>query len=142
MGKAWLEDALGDRVISFCYPRGKFDARVVAETKRVGFLGARTCLFHLNCFPRDPFRWGLSTHAYSRSARIHFQHALLEGNYRGLRSFVTTFRMVKDWVQNFKLAVRDVEKNGGIAHLYFHSWEIEEQDQWGKLADLLGFLSR
>ena len=38
-GKAWLENALGDRVISFCYPRGKFDARVVGRDQEGWVLG-------------------------------------------------------------------------------------------------------
>jgi hypothetical protein len=35
------------------------------------------------------------------------------------------------------MAIEYVATKGGIAHLFFHSWEIEEQGQWRRLTDLL-----
>src|SRR5262249_28191930 len=70
-GKKWLEDLLGVAVDSFCYPRGKFNARVAAMVEEAGFLGARTCFFNLNTFPKNPFYWGVSTHASPHSPAIH-----------------------------------------------------------------------
>jgi len=32
-GKAWLEDVLGKKTVSFCYPRGKFNSRVAAHVR-------------------------------------------------------------------------------------------------------------
>jgi hypothetical protein len=37
--------------------------------------------------------------------------------------------------------VEFVEQNGGVAHLYFHSWEIDEQGQWHKLETVLKEIS-
>jgi len=70
-GKIWLENLLGNEVVSFCYPRGKFSATTAALVRKAGFLGARTCLFNLVEFPGDPFCWGVSTHAYNHSPAVY-----------------------------------------------------------------------
>jgi peptidoglycan/xylan/chitin deacetylase (PgdA/CDA1 family) len=132
-GKTWLEDVLGRRVISFCYPRGKFNARIAALAKEAGFMGARTCLLNLNDFPQAPFFWGVSTHASSYSKFIQVRHAMLEQNFIGVRNFFNTYKGSTAWQQHFLYALDYVEAHGGIAHLYLHSWEIAEAGEWEKL---------
>ncbi len=132
-GKMWLENALGHRVISFCYPRGKFNATAAALVKQAGFLGARTCLLNLNNFPRSPFFWGVSTHASPYSKFIQVRHALLEQNFRGVRNFFHTYKGSTEWQPHFVHALDHVESHSGIAHLYLHSWEIADAGDWRKL---------
>lgn len=139
-GKDWLEQLAGVPVGSFCYPKGKFNKHVVAEVRDAGFLGARTCMHNLNIFPSDPLLWGLSTQAYSHSRAIHIRHALKEQNFRGVLDFYRVHRGTVDWVDHFKHGIHHVQKNGGIAHLYFHSWEIDEQGDWHRLEDLFRYL--
>ncbi|MFZ0284384.1 MAG: polysaccharide deacetylase family protein [Terriglobales bacterium] len=141
-GKRWLEDVLGERVISFCYPRGKFNRTTPVLVREAGFLGARTTLMNLCDFPENPFLWGVSTQAYSHSRFIQVRHALLESNFSGMRNFLRTFHGVTDWQQHFAYALEYVERNGGVAHLILHSWEIEEMDAWGRLATVFESLSR
>ena len=136
-GKRWLEEVTGKRVVSFCYPRGKFDQTTVELVRQAEFMGARTCMFNLNGYPENPFLWGVSTQAYSHSAITQVRHALLEGNFRGLSSFFLLHRGARDWAQHFLYAVDFVERRGGVAHLYFHSWEIEEQNHWDKMEIVL-----
>lgn len=136
-GKNWLEDLTGQSVSAFCYPQGKFNSRTPDLIQSAGFKGARTCMHNLNDFPSNPYLWGLSTQAYSHSPRIHFQHALLESNFRGALNYFRIHKLARDWSQHFKNALDHVGQNGGIAHLYFHSWEIDEQGQWDKLREVL-----
>lgn len=140
-GKKWLEDCVGDRVVSFCYPRGKFCKTAVQIVEEVGFLGARACLYNLNRFPTNPYLWGVSTHAYSHSMAIQVRHALIEGNIEGLWNYFSIFKATQDWQTHFLKAVHSVEQKGGVAHLYFHSWEIAEQKEWNKLENLFAMLS-
>lgn len=132
-GKAWLEDLLGEPVVSFCYPRGKHGVRIAALVREAGFLGARTCLLNRHDFPADPFVWGVSTQGYNHSKAIQVRHALLERNFRGALNFLQVHKGATDWATHFSLALDWVRANGGIAHLYLHSWEIEEGDEWNKL---------
>ena len=132
-GKQWLEDTIGMPAISFCYPQGKFNRSTPGLVKKAGFLGARTCLFNLHSFPRDPFLWGLSTHACWHSRLIQVRHAALERNFTGILNFFSVYNGTTDWLQHFRHALHHVEQRGGIAHLYLHSWEIEELGQWKQL---------
>ncbi len=141
-GKRWLEDLTGDTVVAFCYPKGKFHSGTVKLVREAGFVGARTCCLNVNSFPKNPFSWGVSTHGYSHSAAIQIRHAVLERNFNGIFNFVFIHKLAQDWCEHFRHAVDFVEKHGGVAHLYFHSWEIEEQGQWNKLKQLLENISQ
>jgi peptidoglycan-N-acetylglucosamine deacetylase len=139
--KKWLEDTTGKRGVSFCYPRGRFNSSTPHLIKEAGFLGARTCFFNLHSFPSDPFLWGVSTHAYSHSKAIQLRHAILEANYAGMWNFMRTYRGATDWQRHFLYALDHVERYGGIAHLYLHSWEIDEMRQWDRLGTIFGLIS-
>lgn len=132
-GKQWLEDAIGKPAPSFCYPRGKFNGSTPALVEKAGFLGARTCYFNLHTFPRDPFRWGVSTHACSHSKTIQVRHALLERNFEGLLNFARIYKGATDWQEHFMHSIDHVERHGGIAHLYLHSWEVDSHGRWNRL---------
>ena len=136
-GKKWLEDVTGKDAVAFCYPQGKFNAATVELVRQAGFRGARTCMFNLCGYPGNPFLCGVSTHAYSHSIATQIRHALLERNFRGVSNFALIHRFEQDWAKHFLNAVEFVEQHGGVAHLYFHSWEIEQHGQWAKLGKLL-----
>lgn len=141
-GKHWLEDTIGAPAISFCYPQGKFNRSTPGLVRKAGFLGARTCLFNLHSFPRDPFLWGLSTHACWHSRVIQLRHAALEGNFAGMLNFLAVYNGTTDWPQHFFYALKHVQQHGGIAHLYLHSWEIDELGQWEQLEAVFAAISQ
>jgi peptidoglycan/xylan/chitin deacetylase (PgdA/CDA1 family) len=132
-GRKWLEDLTGKPVKSFCYPGGKFDQKVAAMVEEAGFLGARTCMLNLTNFPKNPFVWGVSTHACFYHPLVQVRHALLEKNFSGVWNFVTAYGGTTDWLQHFLTTLKRVSKRGGIAHLFLHSWEIDKWDQWTRL---------
>jgi peptidoglycan-N-acetylglucosamine deacetylase len=132
-GKKALEDLLGHSVSAFCYPQGKFSARIAILVEKAGFIGARTCMLNLHGVPTNRFMWGVSTHAYPHSATIQIRHALLERNLVGVWNFVTVYGARKAWDQHFLRSLAHVEKNGGIAHLWLHSWEIDRLGDWNTL---------
>lgn len=136
-GKKALEDILSHEVISFCYPGGKFNRRVATQVAQAGFLAARTCMYFLNDFPPTPYVWGVSTYANTYPTYVQFRHCLLEQNYAGAYNYVAKFRTHTAWASQFLCALEDVSYNGGIAHLYFHSWEIDENGEWDELENLL-----
>jgi peptidoglycan/xylan/chitin deacetylase (PgdA/CDA1 family) len=140
--KAWLEDLTGARVASFCYPRGKFDRELAELVRKAGFSGARTCLFNLNEFPRDPFMWGVSSHACPHSHTNQMRHAFWEGNIAGAWNYWRTHRGERDWAPHFLHALEHVARHGGIAHLYMHSWEIDQMSQWAALEAVFQEIAR
>ncbi len=135
-GKKFSEDAVGHEVVSFCYPGGKYNRRVAKLVSEAGFLAARTCRYFLNDYPEDPFSWDISTYANTYPSYVQLRHCILERNFAGAYRYVTTFRSKVPWAAQFVCALEDVSRNGGIAHLYFHSWEIGENGEWGELENV------
>jgi peptidoglycan/xylan/chitin deacetylase (PgdA/CDA1 family) len=141
-GKKFLEDTLGHEVIAFCYPWGKFNGRVASQVAEAGFLGARTCRYFQNDFPKNPFCWDISTYANTYPAYVQVRHCLLEYNFAGAYNYLTKFKASVPWVAQFVCALKDVSQNGGIAHLYFHSWEIDQHSAWGELEALFKIITQ
>ena len=136
-GKTWLEDVAGSPIRAFCYPQGKFNPGVARQVEAAGFACGRTCQLNLTAPPGDPYTWGVSTQAFSHSRQIQIRHAAVERNWTGLANYVRIFRGAVDWEDHFTRAVEQVSGHGGIAHLFLHSWEIDEHDGWDKLRRLL-----
>lgn len=132
-GKKASEDMLGHEVVSFCYPGGKFNHRVAKLVEEAGFLAARTCMYFLNDFPKNPFLWGVSAYANTYPAYVQLRHCFLEGNFAGSYNYVTKFKARTSWAAQFMCALENVSREGGMAHLYFHSWEIDENGEWDEL---------
>jgi len=136
-GKDRHEQTLGAPVVSFCYPKGRVNGVVKRLVREAGFAGARTCRLNRIDVPRDPFLWGVTTQAYAHRPFIQIRHAVREGNFRGAWNYATVHRAAVDWADHFLHGMEFVERHGGIAHLYLHSWEIEENRDWRKLERVL-----
>jgi peptidoglycan/xylan/chitin deacetylase (PgdA/CDA1 family) len=135
--KHWVEDTVSRESVSFCYPRGKHNRAIAFMVRAAGFCGARTVMLNHTEVPKDPFRWGVSTQAYSHSAAIQIRHALKETNISGLWEYARVFQFSGRWDWHFRQAMDWVERHGGIAHLFLHGWEIDEQHDWGVLQSVL-----
>ena len=98
-------------------------------------------MFNLSSFPKNPYSVGVSTHAYTHSKWIQVRHAILEMNIRGLIDFFKVQKGCIDWVDHFIYTVNHVNQKGGVAHLYLHSWEVDQLNEWKRLKNLLAFLS-
>jgi peptidoglycan/xylan/chitin deacetylase (PgdA/CDA1 family) len=140
-GKDWLENTIGSSAISFCYPRGKFNGKTPSLVKSAGFLGARTQMLNLHDFPKNPFLWGVSTHAWSHSKAVQVRHALLEWNFVGMVNFFREYKATTEWHKHFTRVLERVVEDGGIAHLALHSWEIDELNEWQKLESIFSSIS-
>lgn len=111
--KMWLEGILGYEIDWFCYPRGRYDERVIDALKVHGFKYARTTIVNKLSTFKDPYRIDTAIHAYQRS------------EYDGV-----------DWVEHGKRLLQKAKDNNGIFHLWGHSWEIDKNDQWSKIEEL------
>ncbi|HTW57376.1 MAG TPA: polysaccharide deacetylase family protein [Terriglobales bacterium] len=141
-GKKFSEDTLGHEVVAFCYPGGKFNRRIERFVEEAGFLAGRTCRYFLNDYPKNPFSWDISTYANTYPAYVQVRHCLMEANFAGAYKYLTTFKARVPWVDQFVCALEDVSRNGGMAHLYFHSWEIEQNGEWDKLEGLFKVIAQ
>jgi len=117
--KIWLEEILGKKVTQFCYPRGRFDDRIIQAVKDSGFVGARTTLVGRFKFD-DPFKIGTSVHVFQRQEYGE-----------------------KSWVEFAKeMAAKAAGSDYNYFHLWGHSAEIDKFKQWTNLENFFVWLKR
>lgn len=119
--KEWLASLVPDRAItSFCYPRGRHNESVREAVRAAGYREARTTLVNFTDPPDDPFRTWTSCHAAPRK------------EYAG-----------QDWLTVAKALFRLAQEKGarGYFHFWFHSWEVRNRNEWGKLEEVLKYFS-
>jgi len=119
MNKWWLENIIGKKITSFCYPRGRYNDTVIDVVKSEGFTEARTTLVGNIEYPTDMFRI---------STTVHVHRERKEYNGRSWFEFATAL-------------YEKAETNNSYYHLWGHSIEVEEQKLWGELEELFKYIS-
>jgi peptidoglycan-N-acetylglucosamine deacetylase len=139
--KLILEQLLGREVVSFCYPRGRFDAKVVREVERAGYRGARTTRM-LCCkavFPR--FEMPTTIQAFPHSRSNYVRNLIRLGELPALLSATPDLVSFQDWLSLGKKFFDRALRDGGVWHLYGHPWEIEKLNLWLQLREMLDYVS-
>ncbi len=139
--KRRLEDDLGKRVCMFAYPRGRHNEKVIASLKRAGYVGARTTAMLALDLNFDPFRMPSSVHVFPHTRFDYLRNLARVWNVRRTWVYATHLRCANDWVEFAKVIFDSVLSNGGLWHLYGHSWEIEELGLWDGLKQVLDYVS-
>jgi peptidoglycan/xylan/chitin deacetylase (PgdA/CDA1 family) len=131
-GKKELQEITGKEVISFSYPYGNFNNGLIRLARDAGFIGARTLML-LTRTIRDPFREGTMANAGNSWFTHYLLHSLASRDPH-LSLFVLKNNLfLKGWEKIALETLRFVVDNGGIWHLWGHSWEIEENGDWARL---------
>ena len=132
--KAFVEGIIDKKVISFCYPRGKYNLKVSNLVRNAGFKYARTTRRFDFSLSKNPFLNGTSCQT------IIFKADLFKFlKVTNLNPF--SIRYIVDWNYFMEKMFRFVQKKGGILHLWGHSWEIDKFDQWMQLEKFFKFIS-
>jgi len=143
--KAWVEDITGHPCVMFCPPAGRFLPHHLPIFRDAGFLGIRTVEFM--SFDRPRFgtngllEMPTTMQAFPQPA---LNYAKNLAKRRAMKSFwrYAIHGRSRDWVQLAKnLATRAIAE-GGVFHIWGHSWEVEQTKQWGRLDEVLGFLGQ
>jgi peptidoglycan/xylan/chitin deacetylase (PgdA/CDA1 family) len=140
--RQWVEEITGKCCEVFCFPGGKFKARQLRLVREAGFRAVRTVELLSIAEPR--LIDGLQIISTTIQAFPHPRFAYLKNAAKRLpySGFVplTAAMYGGDWVALAKdLLARTIER-GGVFHLWGHSWEIEEQNQWRQLEEVLALL--
>jgi peptidoglycan/xylan/chitin deacetylase (PgdA/CDA1 family) len=140
-GKRALEDILGSEVAMFCYPRGRHSRRVRRAVAAAGFRGARTTLEFITAPPPDPWRMPTTLQAYPHGTWTRLRHGVRVGNWRGLARLLRAGAGT-DWTELALAFFRRALSQGGVWHLWGHSWELSEHGLWDDLRAVLGEVAR
>jgi peptidoglycan-N-acetylglucosamine deacetylase len=134
--KKHLEGIVGKTVVSFCYPCGAYTTLNTDQVKAAGFKLARTTkTFALK--PKTlPFETPTSVHVYNHFSDIWKILSFVKFN---LADF---FSLYLHWD---RLAIRMFDHamlNGGVFHVWGHSWEIDKNNNWEKLDRVLKYIAQ
>ncbi|MCH5673549.1 polysaccharide deacetylase family protein [Streptomyces gilvus] len=132
-GKTEVEDIVGTAVTSFCYPRGEYTPLHVEQARKAGFTVARTVR-------RSSLRTGplleMTTTVNAYAHRVDGPLALrLAGGrpWRAARLYLEWDELAIHW---FELCRRQ----GGVFHLWGHSWEVDARGDWSRLERVLAHI--
>ena len=139
--KSALEQVLGRQVLMFCYPNGRYNSSVVRQVKEAGYIGARTTRMLSIQLDFKPFQMPTTVQAYPHSRTAYLRNLGRAKSVLGLVRNVTKLRHSRTWVELGKQLFERVLEDGGIWHLYGHSWEIDELGIWDELHEMLDHVS-
>ncbi|OGM04422.1 hypothetical protein A2715_02610 [Candidatus Woesebacteria bacterium RIFCSPHIGHO2_01_FULL_39_32] len=134
-GKEKLEQVIGKKITSFAYPFGATNKIIKQLVGFADFNFARTIrLFETYVF--DKLSAGTTMHAYNNHPLMRV--VMGRGRFWGvgsIRKFFNSWDVVcKDYL-DFCM------ENGGIFHLWGHSWEIEKHDNWSRLERIFKYIN-
>lgn len=135
----WLEQICGKTCVSFCFPGGKFRKRHLPLVHRAGFQVARTVELLSVASPRRIE--GLALLPTTIQVFPHSPSAYARNILKRLTVATAQWPRVSPFSRSWTslatcIFLRTLER-GGVFHLWGHSWEIEERNQWKNLEQFL-----
>ena len=140
--KEVLEDILGKRVQMFCYPRGRYDANAVRAVQQAGYRGARTVRMLATRPAFNAFEMPTTLQVFPHATFTYLKNVARARSIESLKSCLVQMPRLGNWVELGKRLFDSVLEDGGIWHLYGHSWEIERLGLWDGLRELLEYVGR
>jgi len=140
--KPILEDIIGKEVRMFCYPCGRYDANVVRTLQEAGYRGARTTRMLATRPGFSAFEIPTTLQIFPHPPLTYLKNVARARRLEGVQAFLAQRPRLGNWVELAKRLFDEVLENGGVWHLYGHSWEVEKLGLWDELSDVLDYVSR
>jgi len=140
--KKYVEDITSKECNSFCFPEGKFLPKHLRMVASAGFLGCRSVELLNNKFPQYKFGIYLlpTTFQVYPHTRLDYLKNICKRN--SLLNLTNYFKIRSlNWLDSAKLLFIDTLTEGGIFHIWGHSWEIDEMHLWNNLENFFYFVS-
>ncbi len=137
-----LQGILDEEVTMFCYPKGRYSTRVIREVERAGYCGARTTEMLGHNLDFSPYRMSTTIQVYPHTDGQYLRNMGRALHFGRVIDFATHFKGAHTWVDLAKITFDRTFEEGGVWHLYGHSWEIEELNLWNDLAVVLAYISK
>lgn len=137
--KKYLENLTKKEVKCFCYPGGKYNKDIKELVKKIGFVYARTMKRFSFSFPEHALssKTTLETHRNSLlTLPIDSIKILRFSKFNPIKFFKNL-----NWEHLAKKMFDEVMKDGGVYHLWGHSWVIDKFNDWNKLERVLDYIN-
>jgi peptidoglycan/xylan/chitin deacetylase (PgdA/CDA1 family) len=139
--KPALEDIVGSEVRMFCYPCGRYDSNVVHTLKKAGYHGARTVRMLATQLRFHPFEMPTSLQICPHPRVNYFKNIARARKLESLQVCLANLKRLDNWLELGKRLFDSVIENGGVWHMYGHSFELEQWGLWEGLAEILDYVS-
>lgn len=136
-GRHWLEDVLGAPVRGFAYPGGHPGPWGRALAREAGFAYARTTrMLCLGPGP-DPFAMGTTAQIFHHGLPALLRNWLRHGGGGNRLAVLSDLRSGGGLPAAMAVLFARARRQGGVLHLWGHSWEIEQRDLWAAFDDIM-----
>ncbi|HWC18926.1 MAG TPA: polysaccharide deacetylase family protein [Terriglobales bacterium] len=139
--KSELEQLIGRCVRLFCYPIGRYNSEIISEVERAGYDGARTIRMLCTRADFQPLHVPTTLQAYRHPPSAYLRNLLRRSGVRDVVDYCVSLRSCNSWVELGRRLFDRVLREGGVWHLYGHSWEIDEHGLWGELEQILKYVA-
>jgi peptidoglycan/xylan/chitin deacetylase (PgdA/CDA1 family) len=133
--KAVRERIIGREIKVFCYPGGAYTKLHMQLVKDAGYRYARTVTrytFNVN----DPYKAGTSLHIYNHGIGFDLWRTAHFVRFRPIK----VWRCL-EWGALGRAMFDYVLEEGGIFHVWGHSWEIDKNNDWKHLENFFRYIS-
>jgi peptidoglycan-N-acetylglucosamine deacetylase len=127
-----LEQVIDKEIKAFCYPGGAYTKLHVQQVKDAGYRYART-VNRYKFTMDDPYEAGTSLHVYTHRSDL-WQTA------RFVKFQPVKLLRCLEWDTLATVMFDRVVKEGGIYHIWGHSWEIDKHDDWERLESVFRYI--
>lgn len=134
-GKAMLEDMLGHSVSGFAYPGGKYTPAVVSLLPELGIAYARTVENLSFSMRTDRYRIPTTIQIYPHKSMVYVSNFLRYG--AGIKKVPALYHALTSTSLTRRLMAmaKYCSDHDAVFHLWGHSWELDELNLWGDLAN-------
>jgi peptidoglycan/xylan/chitin deacetylase (PgdA/CDA1 family) len=133
-----LESIVRKEVVSFCYPRGLYDKKVTEKVKESGYKLART-VESLSTTLSRPLEYHPTIYVFDYNLIAKGKHIVAASDRNLATKLLLYGNIFQRWDMIAKRSLDYVLENGGIWHLWGHSWEIDRYDNWTLLRKILEY---
>jgi peptidoglycan/xylan/chitin deacetylase (PgdA/CDA1 family) len=134
----WLKELLQEEPVSFCPPFGAYGEQSIKAIYQAGFRTIRTTELLSTKVAAGLMHTTLQ--AYPHSGFTYFRHLLLRRRLSRLEDWRRS-GCSSDLFHLLDHYLEDIQIYGGCFHLWGHSWEIEENNLWGKVEQVFQRIS-
>ena len=138
--REWLGDVLGSAPVCFCYPQGKLNSSIVGLVRSSGFHYARTVEFS-RIDLKNMLLAPTTAQVFNHTKLSFAKNLVKRANVRGVELLFRVKGFETRLVDVVEYWLGRLQREGGIFHLWGHSWEIEQHNLWNELEEVLRMLS-